>query len=101
MPGEGTVPASASTAQGGGDVPVRTLGDTKVPYEVLKYIPEESAAHYALVPLGVCEGVLGVGLGEPDNMDAADAVNVIARTGRMPCKIFRVTREGFDKVLAM
>jgi len=101
MPGEGTVPASASTAQGGGDVPVRTLGDTKVPYEVLKYIPEESAAHYALVPLGVAEGVLEVGLVDPDNMDAIDALNFIARTSGMPFKIFRIAREDFDKVLTM
>jgi len=101
MPAEGTIPASASTAQGAGDVPVRTLGDTKVPYEVLKYIPEESAAHYALVPLGVSEGVLEVGLVDPDNMDAVDALNFIARTSGMPFKIFRVTREDFDKVLAM
>ncbi|MDO8576455.1 MAG: GspE/PulE family protein [bacterium] len=101
MPGEGTVPASASAAQSVGDVPVRTLGDTKVPYEVLKYIPEESAAHYALVPLGVSEGVLEVGLVDPDNMDAIDALNFIARTSGMPFKIFRVAREDFDKVLAM
>src|SRR3989338_10701318 len=101
MPAEGTIPASASTAQGAGDVPVRTLGDTKVPYEVLKYIPEESAAHYALVPLGVAEGVLEVGLVDPDNMDAIDALNFIARTSGMPFKIFRVAREDFDKVLAM
>src|SRR3989338_5475319 len=101
MPAEGTIPASASTAQSVGDVPVRALGDTKIPYEVLKYIPEESAAHYALVPIGVSEGVLEVGLVDPDNMDAVDALNFIARTSGMPFKIFRVTREDFDKVLAM
>lgn len=101
MPGEGTIPAPASASQGASDVPVRTLGDTKVPYEVLKYIPEESAAHYALVPLGVVEGVLEVGLVDPENMDAIDALNFIARTSGMPFKIFQIAREDFDKVLAM
>src|SRR3989338_2535957 len=101
MPGEGTIPASASTTQPVGDVPVRSLGDAKIPYEVLKYVPEESAAHYALIPLGVSEGVLEVGLVDPENMDAVDALNFIARTSGMPFKIFQIVREDFDKVLAM
>ncbi len=101
MPGEGTISAPASTTQPAGDVPVRSIGDTKVPYEVLKYIPEESAAHYALVPIGVSEGVLEVGMVDPENMDGIDAINFIARTSGMPFKIFQITREDFDKVLAM
>ena len=101
MPGEGTIPASASTTQPVGDVPVRSLGDAKIPYEVLKYVPEESAAHYALIPLGVSEGVLEVGLVDPENMDAIDALNFIARTSGMPFKIFQITREDFERALAM
>ncbi|MSU73659.1 type II/IV secretion system protein [Candidatus Kaiserbacteria bacterium] len=101
MPGEGTIPASVSTAPPGGDVPVRAIGDAKVAYEVLKYIPEESAAHYRLVPLGVSEGVLEVGMVDPDDMDGIDALNFIARTSGMPFKIFQITREDFDRVLGM
>ena len=40
----------------GSDVPVRTLGDGKVAYDVLRYIPEESAEHYRLAPLAVARG---------------------------------------------
>ncbi len=101
MPGEGTIPAPVSTAPSSGDVPVRAIGDAKVAYEVLKYIPEESAAHYGLVPLGVSEGVLEVGMMDPDNMDGIDALNFIARTTGMPFKIFKIAREDFDRVLGM
>ena len=101
MPGEGTTSASASTAQPVGDVPVRSIGDTKVAYEVLKYIPEESASHYGLVPLGVVEGVLEVGMVDPDDMEGIDALNFIARATGMPFKIFKIVREDFDRVLGM
>ena len=101
MPGEGTISATANATQSAGDVPVRSIGDTKVAYEVLKYIPEESAAHYGLVPLGVAEGVLEVGMMDPDDMEGIDALNFIARTSGMPFKIFKIAREDFDRVLGM
>src|SRR3989344_4270790 len=101
MPAEGTIPAAAKTASTGTDVPVRTVGETKVAYEILRYIPEESATHYGLVPLGVSEGVLEVGMLDPENIQGIDALNFIARTSGMPFKIFRVSKEDFDRVLGM
>ena len=35
---------------------------------VLKYIPEESARHYRIMPLAVEDGVLIVGANDPDNL---------------------------------
>ena len=101
MPGSGTTTASPTGAQSVGDVPVRTVGDTKVPYEILRYIPEESATHYGLVPLDVADNVLEVGMLDPDNIEGIDALNFIARTTGMPFKIFRIGKEDFDNVLAM
>src|SRR3989344_4948942 len=46
-------------------VPARVLGGKKITFEVLKYIPEESARHYSFVPLGVKDGVLEVGMIDP------------------------------------
>lgn len=82
-------------------IPVRTLGETKIPYDVLKYIPQESAEHYRLAPLGVVEEVLEVGMVDPDNIAAIDALNFIARKTGMPFKIFRITDQDLGKVLAM
>ncbi len=83
------------------DVPVRSLGDGKVPYDVLRYIPEESATHYRLVPLAVSEGVLEVGMLNPDDFEGIDALNFITRSSGLPYKIFRITPEDFDRVLSM
>mgnify|MGYP001569189673 CR=1 FL=1 len=60
------------------EVPERSLGDVKVPYEVLKIIPEESAEHYKLAPITVTDGVLEVGMVDPDNMQGIDALNFIS-----------------------
>ncbi len=102
MGSEGTMTATANISSGSVAVaPVRTLGDAKIPYEILRYIPEESATHYRLVPLGVSEGVLEVGMLDPDNIQGIDALNFIARTSGMPFKVYQITQEDFDRVLSM
>ncbi|MFA7309860.1 MAG: ATPase, T2SS/T4P/T4SS family, partial [Candidatus Paceibacterota bacterium] len=83
------------------DIPVRSLGDSKVPYDVLRTIPEESAEHYRIAPLALVDGVLEVGMVEPDNIQAVDALNFISRTSGVPFKIFGITTADLDRVLTM
>jgi len=82
-------------------IPERSLGEVKIPYEVLRYIPEESAEHYRFAPLGVVDDVLEVGMVDPDNISAIDALNFIARKTGTPFKIFRITDQDLQKVLGM
>ena len=83
------------------DVPVRSLGDTKIPYDVLKYIPQESAEHYRFAPLGIVEGVLEVGMVDPDEIQGIDALNFIGRATGMPFKVFKISVVDFDRILKM
>lgn len=83
------------------NVPVRNLGDTEVPFEILKYIPEESATHYQFVPLAVNEGFLEVGVVNPDNIEARDALNFISSREDIPFKIFIVSKKDFERVLGV
>lgn len=84
------------------DVPVRTLqDDIQIPFEVLDHIPEDSAAHYKMVPLGILDGVLEVGMREPSDLEAVDALNFIARKAGLPLKIFLISQVDFEKVMAM
>src|SRR5216684_1644823 len=82
-------------------VPVRQVADGKIAYEVLRYIPEESAAHYRIAPLGVVEGVLEVGMTDPDSIQGVDALNFISRATGMPFKVFRISEQDLERVLAM
>ena len=81
------------------NIPVRTIAENSIPFEVLDYIPEESAVHYHFAPLGIVDGVLEVGLEDPDNMEARDALNFLASKKNIPYKIFLITANDFNKVL--
>ncbi len=99
-----TIAPASVTAQSATDesvVEARALGETKIPYDVLRYVPEESATHYQLVPIAVREGVLEVGMVDPENLDGIDAINFITRASGMPFKIFRITKQDLDRILAM
>jgi type IV pilus assembly protein PilB len=80
-------------------IPVRKITQGSVSFDVLEYIPEESAVHYKIAPLAVNDGVLEVGLVDPDNMEARDALNFIASKKNIPFKIFLITLDDFNKVL--
>jgi len=84
-----------------GDVQTRSIGNEKVAYDVLKYIPEESAEHYQIAPLGIVDDVLEIGMVDPDNLSAIDALNFITRKTGMPFKVFRISEEDFLNVLKM
>jgi len=81
------------------NIPVRLLGESAIPFEVLDYIPEESAVHYHFVPIGLSDGTLEVGIVDPDNMEARDALNFVAAKKNIPYKIFLISADDFQKVL--
>ncbi len=83
------------------EMPVKELGSRIIPREILSFIPEESAFHYKIVPIEVNENVLEVGLVDPDNIEAKDALNFISSKIGMPFKLFIISEEDFGKVMAM
>lgn len=96
----GVKPEDIVTARGEAlNIPVRVIGESSVPFEALDYIPEESAVHYRFVPVGIKEGVLEVGIVDPDNIEARDALNFIAAKKNVPYKIFLISSADFDKVI--
>lgn len=81
-------------------LPSRTIGGDPVPFSVLSYIPEDSARHYRAVPLSITDNVLEVGVLDPDNLEAHDALSFISAKIGMPYKLFVISQEDFDKILA-
>lgn len=81
------------------NIPTQHIGDREVKFEVLKYIPEESALHYQFVPIGVKDGVLEVGIVDPNNAEARDVLNFISSKNNIPFKIFLITEDDFNNVL--
>ncbi len=82
-------------------MPVRSLVNTVVPFEALDYIPEEAAMHYNIVPIGLSGGVLEVGIVDPDNMEARDAVTFLVAKKNIPYKMFLISVVDFKKVVEL
>jgi type IV pilus assembly protein PilB len=80
-------------------IPTRLMGDEPVPFSILSYIPEESARHYRVVPLAVQDGVLEVGVTDPDSLDARDALSFISAKIGMPYKLFLISNGAFETLL--
>ena len=80
-------------------LPARILGDPPANEEVFRYIPIDSARHYGFVPLGITDGALEIGITDPDNIEAFDALQFISGKTGMPYKITLITKEDFDRVL--
>lgn len=83
------------------NIPVRALNGSTIPFEVLEYIPEESALHYRFAPIGLVDGTLEVGIVDPDNMEARDALNFLATKKNIPYNVFLITQEDFNRIIEM
>jgi len=82
-------------------LPFMRINIDEIPYDVLDYIPEDSALHYQFVPISVKDGALDVGIVDPDDIEARNALNFITSRISFPYKLFLITAEDFRKVLAL
>src|SRR3989338_493457 len=80
-------------------IPLQNLEGKDISFDVLKYVPEESAAFYRFAPIGVSDGALLLGIVDPDNMEALDAISFISSKLGMPYKLFLISEDDFEKVL--
>ncbi len=81
-------------------LPYRSLSkETPADENVLEYIPEDSARHYQFAPLALEEGVLAVGIVDPDNIEAQDALQFISTKVGLPYKLYLISESDFNRVL--
>ncbi|MDP2789057.1 MAG: GspE/PulE family protein [bacterium] len=67
--------------------------------EVLKYIPEDSANYYHFAPLQFSDGVLEVGITDPENIQAMDALQFISVKLGIPFKIFLISKKDWEDIM--
>jgi type IV pilus assembly protein PilB len=80
-------------------LPTRVLGDPPANQEVFGYIPIDSARHYGFVPLDIVNGALEVGITDPDNIEAFDALQFISGKIGLPYVLYIITKQDFDRVI--
>lgn len=81
------------------NIPVKKVNAKEISFNILRYIPEDSARHYNFVPFNLNEGVLEVGIINPDNIQAMDALQFISVKLGIPFKIFLISKKDFENVL--
>jgi type IV pilus assembly protein PilB len=81
------------------DIPVKKIDAQQMSFDVLKYIPEDSALYYHFVPLELKEGVLEVGVTNPENLESMDALQFISTKLGVPFKIFLISRSNYQSIM--
>ncbi len=83
-------------------LPTYQLGENeKIEPNVLRYLPEDSARHYKLLPLALKDGVMEVGVVDPDELSTLDALNFIAAKSNLPYKLVIILERDLKKGFAM
>jgi len=71
----------------------------EVPSNVLQMIPEESARVYKIIPLGLQGNVLEVGIVNPDDIKAKEALNFLSRQNKITYKSYLISEASFAAFL--
>ncbi len=80
-------------------IPLRKDAEEVSP-EILKMIPEETAAHYKMVPLGEGKGgFLDVGMIYPEDLKAQEALGFLLRQKKINSRVFLVSFSVFNKTM--
>lgn len=81
-------------------VPALTLSsDDTISTTVLRYIPEESARHYRIVPIKIEDGVLHVATNDPENLQIREVLNFIGSRNNLTYKLHFMLESDISKAL--
>ena len=80
-------------------MPVKKVNTEDTSFDALKYISEDSAAHYHFSPIELREGVLEVGVTNPENIQAMDALQFISAKLGIPFKIFLISKSDYEGIM--
>ena len=80
-------------------IPIRNITKEQIPFDVLRQIPEEASRHYKFIPLGTKEGVLEIGMVNPDDTEAREALQFIVSKLNLPFKVFLISESALETVL--
>jgi len=81
------------------NMPTRRVDIKALSFAILKYIPEDSAKYYHFVPFALEEGVLLVGVTDPEDIQGMDALQFISAKLGLPFKIFLIPKSDYDEVM--
>lgn len=83
------------------NIPVKNINPNSITSSTLKLIPIETVKMYHLVPIGLVNDVLEVGIIDPENSQAIDILTFITAKMNNPFKLFLIKTSVYNKLLEM
>ncbi len=81
-------------------IPVKKITpETRLPIKILQNIPEASVRHYKFMPIELKDGIIHVGVVNPDNVETRDALQFLSSKLNLPFKIFLISLSDFQLAL--
>src|SRR3989344_4029249 len=80
-------------------MPIRKVNLEEISFDALKYISEDSAAHYHFVPIELRDGVLEVGVINGEDVQAMDALQFISAKIGIPFKIILISKSDYENIM--
>lgn len=78
------------------NVPYKSLLDEEIDKEVLKLLPQNLSENYKMIVFGKEENILQVGLVDPENFSAIEAMEFLAHKNNYAIKYYLVSEESFN-----
>lgn len=82
-------------------IPIKKVNPQEMSFNVLKYISEDSATHYHFAPIELKDEVLEVGVMDPENIQAMDALQFISTKIGIPFKIFLISKSDYEGIMGI
>ncbi len=80
-------------------IPYKDLAGEEIPNSVLQEIPEEAAVFYKFVPLKKRGNILEIGMIDPEDLKAKEALRFITRQNQLETEIFIITLNDFKEII--
>ncbi|MCH7551819.1 type II/IV secretion system protein [Patescibacteria group bacterium] len=80
-------------------IPLKSIEAKDIPLKVLELIPEDSAAHYRMVPVMRREGMVEIGMIAPEDAKAMEALNFLARQGGFSFQVALLSVSQFAAIM--
>ncbi len=83
------------------NIPTKDIDPKAVATSTLKLIPVDAVKMYRFVPIGVSDSVLEVGILDPENVQAMDAISFITSKMNKPFKVYAIKASTYNALIQM
>lgn len=81
------------------NIPYLNVDAKLVPSDIFSYIPQDAAEHYRMVPISFINGTLTVGITDPENVQAMDALQFIASKRNTTFTVSLISEKNFEELI--